>query len=85
MKSNLPAFRRIFIYIYIYGNGKVTGGDNNTEPLDATPTRFDTMYFRSLMKSEGLLHSDQELFKGDDSKSDKLVQLYSTTHNLNFT
>jgi peroxidase len=62
----------------------VTGGDNNIEPLDATTTRFDTVYFNSLMNSEGLLHSDQELFKGDGSESDKLVQLYSTTDNLNF-
>jgi peroxidase len=61
----------------------VTRGDNNTEPFDATPTRFDTLYFRSLMQSMGLLHSDQELFKGDGSESDKLVQLYST-HHLNF-
>jgi len=61
----------------------VTRGDNNTEPLDATTTRFDTVYFRSLIKSKGLLHSDQELFKGKGSESDKLVQLYST-HPHNF-
>ncbi|XP_062171567.1 peroxidase RIP1-like [Alnus glutinosa] len=61
----------------------VTGGDNNTESLDATPTRFDTVYFRSLMKSKGLLHSDQELFKGDGSESDNLVRLYNT-NNLYF-
>jgi peroxidase len=61
----------------------VTGGDNNTEPLDATPTRFDTVYFKSLLKSKGLLHSDQELFKGDGNESDKLVRFYST-HHLNF-
>ncbi|XP_062172853.1 peroxidase RIP1-like [Alnus glutinosa] len=61
----------------------VTGGDNNTEPLDATTKRFDTVYFRSLIKSKGLLHSDQELFKGKGSESDKLVQLYST-HPHNF-
>ncbi|XP_059430753.1 peroxidase RIP1-like [Corylus avellana] len=55
----------------------LTGGDNNTQPLDATPTRFDTVYFKSLLKSKGLLHSDQQLFKGDGSASDKLVRHYS--------
>lgn len=55
----------------------VNGGDDYTQPLDSTPTKFDTEYFKSLLKSKGLLHSDQELFKGDDSESDRLVQLYS--------
>ncbi|KAK9940945.1 hypothetical protein M0R45_017577 [Rubus argutus] len=54
-----------------------SGGDNNLEPLDATTTRFDTVYFCSLLESKGLLHSDQELFKGDGSESDYLVQHYN--------
>ncbi|KAL6203532.1 hypothetical protein ACLB2K_027232 [Fragaria x ananassa] len=55
-----------------------SGGDDNIEPLDATPRRFDTVYFKSLLKNKGLLHSDQELFKGNGSASDKLVQYYSS-------
>lgn len=55
-----------------------SGGDENIEPLDATPRRFDTVYFNSLLKNKGLLHSDQELFKGKGTASDKLVQHYSS-------
>ncbi|XP_061350615.1 peroxidase RIP1-like [Gastrolobium bilobum] len=55
-----------------------SGGDNNLVALDhATPTRFDTSYYKALLSKRGLLHSDQELFKGDGSESDALVQLYS--------
>ena len=52
------------------------GGDDNTAPLDPTPT-FDTVYFKVLLEKKGLLHSDQELFKGDGSESDNLVQYYA--------
>ncbi|KAL6200457.1 hypothetical protein ACLB2K_030238 [Fragaria x ananassa] len=55
-----------------------SGGDDKIEPLDATPRRFDTVYFKSLLKNKGLLHSDQELFKGNGSASDKLVHHYSS-------
>ncbi|KAH7564758.1 hypothetical protein ACOSP7_021511 [Xanthoceras sorbifolium] len=58
-------------------NCPVTGGDGNTEPLDSMTTRFDNQYFKDLLKFKGLLHSDQELFKGDGSASDQLVQKYS--------
>ncbi|KAK7276099.1 hypothetical protein RIF29_17232 [Crotalaria pallida] len=55
-----------------------TGGDTNLAPIDATtPATFDNAYYTSLLKKKGLFHSDQELFKGDGSESDKLVQLYS--------
>lgn len=54
------------------------GGDNNLTPLDSTPARVDTMYYKELMCKKGLLHSDQELFKENGSESDKLVELYST-------
>lgn len=54
-----------------------SGRDGNTAPLDSSPARFDTNYFKDLTQSKGLLHSDQELFKGDNSMRDKLVQRYS--------
>lgn len=53
------------------------GGDNNLSPLDTTPARVDTSYYTALLHKKGLLHSDQELFKGQGRESDKLVQLYS--------
>lgn len=53
------------------------GSDNNLAPLDATPSRVDTTYYKALLYKKGLLHSDQELFKGDGSESDRLVKLYS--------
>ncbi|KAK7300829.1 hypothetical protein RJT34_11680 [Clitoria ternatea] len=55
----------------------LSANDNNLSPLDSTPARVDTTYYTSLLHKKGLLHSDQELFKGDGSESDKLVQLYS--------
>ncbi|KAJ7964292.1 Peroxidase [Quillaja saponaria] len=54
-----------------------SGGDNNLQPLDATSGRFDSVYYQALLKKKGLLHSDQELFKGNRSQSDRLVQRYS--------
>ncbi|BAT88259.1 Cationic peroxidase [Vigna angularis] len=55
-----------------------SGGDSNLSPLDRfTPSRVDTSYYTSLLSKRGLLHSDQELFKGDGSESDSLVRLYS--------
>ncbi|KAL2333049.1 hypothetical protein Fmac_014262 [Flemingia macrophylla] len=54
------------------------GGNSNLVALDrASPSRFDTSYYTSLLSNKGLLHSDQELFKGDGSESDTLVKLYS--------
>lgn len=53
------------------------GGDNNLAPLDPTPARVDTSYYKELMCKKGLLHSDQELYKGNGSESDRLVELYS--------
>ncbi|KAK7276100.1 hypothetical protein RIF29_17233 [Crotalaria pallida] len=55
------------------------GNDNVLEELDASPARFDTTYFKDLLQKKGLLHSDQELFKGKGSASDKLVQLYGSS------
>lgn len=53
-------------------------GDDYTTPLDGTTGQFDTIYFNDLLQKKGLLHSDQELFKGDGSASDGLVMYYST-------
>ncbi|KAL5580572.1 hypothetical protein UlMin_013014 [Ulmus minor] len=55
----------------------LTGGDGNTAPLDPTKAKFDNQYFKALLGLKGLLHSDQELFKGDGSESDNLVTHYS--------
>ncbi|ESW18848.1 hypothetical protein PHAVU_006G075700 [Phaseolus vulgaris] len=56
-----------------------SGGDSNLAPLDrVTPSRVDTSYYTALLRQKGLLHSDQELFKGDGSESDSLVKLYSS-------
>ncbi|KAI8523478.1 hypothetical protein RHMOL_Rhmol13G0076800 [Rhododendron molle] len=54
----------------------LTGGGNNTAPLDATTTMFDTVYYQGLTKQKGLLHSDQELFNGGNSQSAGLVRYY---------
>lgn len=58
-----------------------TGGNDNKAPLDETTAKFDNLYFKALVESKGLLHSDQELFKGDGSESDGLVQHYSNNPN----
>ncbi|KAJ6844490.1 peroxidase 4-like [Iris pallida] len=51
-------------------------GDVNLAPEDLqTPTTFDNNYYRNLVKSKGLLHSDQELFNG--GSTDSLVRAYS--------
>ena len=53
-----------------------TGGPN-VFPFDDKPATVDTSYYTALLGKKGLLHSDQELYKGDGGESDKLVQLYS--------
>ncbi|KAF8402523.1 hypothetical protein HHK36_010608 [Tetracentron sinense] len=58
-----------------------SGGDDNTAPLDGTTTYFDNVYFSDLLQYKGILHSDQELFKGDGSASDGLVKYYSNNPN----
>lgn len=51
--------------------------NNNTSPLDiTTSTVFDAGYFQGLLQFKGLLHSDQELYKGDGSASEELVRYY---------
>ncbi|KAM6574061.1 hypothetical protein CsatA_022388 [Cannabis sativa] len=52
-----------------------TGGDSNLSPLDPSPSEFDNRYFSQLTSYKGVLHSDQELFKG--GSTDELVSHYS--------
>ncbi|XWS22106.1 hypothetical protein CRYUN_Cryun29cG0006200 [Craigia yunnanensis] len=52
-----------------------TGGNTNLAPFDPTPSRFDTAYFKNLVKQRGLLTSDQALFNG--GSTDNLVKTYS--------
>ncbi|KAL6126820.1 hypothetical protein ACLB2K_074865 [Fragaria x ananassa] len=61
----------------LQSNCPVTGNDNNLASLDLqTPTYFDNLYYKNLLKEKGLLHSDQELFNG--SPADALVKLYAS-------
>ncbi|CAI8597063.1 unnamed protein product [Vicia faba] len=54
------------------------GCDDNFEAFDhVTPNKFDDSYYKNLINKKGLLHSDQELYKGDGSESDRLVRRYS--------
>ncbi|KAG1371499.1 Cationic peroxidase 1 [Cocos nucifera] len=54
-----------------------SGDDDSLSQLDDSPASFDTAYYQDLVESKGLLHSDQQLFKGDGSLADELVQKYS--------
>ncbi|KAI3890395.1 hypothetical protein MKX03_028217 [Papaver bracteatum] len=53
-----------------------SGGDTRLAPFDPTAVKFDTLYFKNLVKGRGLLHSDQALFNG--VSTDALVKKYST-------
>ncbi|CAL9127834.1 unnamed protein product, partial [Musa textilis] len=53
-------------------------GDNNLAPLDLqTPTTFDNNYYKNLISTKGLLHSDQVLYNGDST--DSQVTAYSNS------
>ncbi|KAK8289332.1 hypothetical protein V6Z11_D07G182800 [Gossypium hirsutum] len=52
-----------------------TEGNTNLTPFDLTLARFDSAYFKNLVKQKGLLTSDQALFNG--GSTDKLVETYS--------
>ena len=54
-----------------------SGDDDSLSPLDESPASFDTAYYQDLVERKGLLHSDQQLFKGDGSLADELVQKFS--------
>lgn len=64
--------------VKLQSNCPRNGGDNNLSPLDTSPHGFDTDYFEGLIQKKGLLHSDQELFKGDGSGADSLVKYYNS-------
>ncbi|KAI3682528.1 hypothetical protein L1987_82570 [Smallanthus sonchifolius] len=50
-------------------------GDNNLAPLDVrTPARFDNLYYKNLIRQQGLLHSDQQLHSG--GSTDSLMEQY---------
>jgi peroxidase len=59
-------------------NCSSSGGDDNIAPLDTTsPVIFDNAYYKNLVNSKGLLHSDQQLFSG--GSTDSQVTTYSTS------
>lgn len=61
----------------LQGSCPRSGNDDNLASLDLqTPTHFDNLYYKNLLKAKGLLHSDQELFNGTSS-ADKLVKIYA--------
>ncbi|XP_008233849.1 PREDICTED: peroxidase 4-like [Prunus mume] len=61
----------------LQGSCPLSGNDDNLANLDLqTPTHFDNLYYKNLLKVKGLLHSDQELFNGTSS-ADKLVKIYA--------
>ncbi|XP_075635396.1 cationic peroxidase 1-like [Castanea sativa] len=65
-------------------NCPITGGDSNLSPIDATsPVIFDNAYFKNLVNSKGLLHSDQQLFSG--GPTDAQVTTYSSGISTFFT
>lgn len=39
-----------------------TSGDNAEQPFDATRNDFDNFYFRALLRRNGVLFSDQDLY-----------------------
>lgn len=57
----------------------LTGGDDNISPLDyVTPTLFDNAFFKSLVKGDGLLNSDQEMYSSlMGFKTSDLVKRYA--------
>lgn len=51
--------------------------DDNLAGLDDSALSFDTTYYGNLVQTRGLLHSDQQLFRGDGGDVDQMVQYYS--------
>ena len=69
----------------LQANCPFNGGDNNTSSLDKTSsTRFDNAYFTNLLSLEGVLHSDQQLFNGNNGTTDSLVSSYSSSSSTFF-
>ncbi|RDX62486.1 Cationic peroxidase 1, partial [Mucuna pruriens] len=66
----------------LQANCPSVGGDRNLAPLDTTsPTTFDNAYFKNLQSQKGLLHSDQVLFNGNSTDSQRCLQLISLKFN----
>ncbi|KAI3829938.1 hypothetical protein L1987_04070 [Smallanthus sonchifolius] len=54
----------------------IGSGDNNLAPLDViTRNHFDNHYYKNLIRHQGLLHSDQQVYSG--GSTDSLVEQYS--------
>lgn len=59
-------------------NCPTKGGDNNLSPLDVTtPNFFDNAFYKNLLYNKGLLHTDQQLFKGGSGPLDYKVLSYA--------
>ncbi|QHO27762.1 hypothetical protein HN51_024706 [Arachis hypogaea] len=56
-------------------------GGSNLTALDVSTASFDNNYYSDLLQNKGVLHSDQELYKGDGCESDQLVKLYNSNPN----
>ncbi|CAL0300481.1 unnamed protein product [Lupinus luteus] len=53
-------------------------GDDNLAPFDSkTPMFFDNAYYRNLVESKGLVHSDQQLFVDGSRQTNPQVIAYS--------
>ncbi|KAF1878676.1 hypothetical protein Lal_00047347 [Lupinus albus] len=53
-------------------------GDDNLSPFDSkTPMYFDNAYYRNLIESKGLVHSDQQLFVDGSGLTKRQVIAYS--------
>ncbi|CAO2839214.1 unnamed protein product [Amaranthus hypochondriacus] len=69
----------------LQANCPFNGGDNNTSFLDkTTSTTFDNAYFTNLLSLEGVLHSDQQLFSGNNGTTDSIVSSYSSSSSTFF-
>jgi peroxidase len=53
----------------------LAGDDDALTSLDDTPTTVDTDYYQGIMQGRALLHSDQQLYQGEDT--DELVEYYA--------
>ncbi|KAJ3681421.1 hypothetical protein LUZ60_015910 [Juncus effusus] len=59
-----------------------SAGDTTTVPFDATPNKFDTVYFRALQSSRGILTSDQTLYNSYQTRF--LVDSYAMNNAMFF-
>lgn len=73
-----PAYRQA-----LNGLCPLTGDQNVTAGMDATPVVFDNQYFKDLVHLRGFLNSDQTLFS-DNDETRRLVTLYSDSQDAFF-